>query len=71
MKDVADYSATAADVAVGDGIMPVRAILATLAEMKYPGYVDLEFEIFPDNPMPGVAQSFAFMRGVLAGMGHR
>jgi sugar phosphate isomerase/epimerase len=70
MKDVADHSATAADVAVGEGVMPVRAIFAALAEMKYAGYVDLEYEIVPDDPMPGVMQSFAFMRGVLAGMGY-
>jgi sugar phosphate isomerase/epimerase len=71
MKDVADHSPTSADVAVGEGVMPVRAIFAALAEMKYAGYVDLEYEIQPDNPMPGVTQSFAFMRGVLAGLGFR
>lgn len=71
MKDVADRSATASDVAVGEGVMPVRAIFAALAEMKYAGYVDLEFEIMPDDPMPGVVESFAFMRGVMEGMGYR
>jgi sugar phosphate isomerase/epimerase len=71
MKDVADHTPTSADVAVGDGVMPVRAIFAALAEMKYAGYVDLEYEIQPDDPMPGVAQSFAFMHGVLAGLGYR
>ena len=39
--------------------------------MRYPGYVDLEYEIFPDNPMPGVIKSFAYVRGVLAGMGYK
>jgi sugar phosphate isomerase/epimerase len=71
MKDVADHSATSADVAVGGGVMPVRAIFAALAEMRYAGYVDLEYEIQPDDPMPGVVESFAFMRGVLAGLGYR
>lgn len=71
MKDVADRTPTPADVAVGEGVMPVRAIFAALAEMKYAGYVDLEYEILSDDPMPGVARSFAFMRGMLAGMGYR
>jgi sugar phosphate isomerase/epimerase len=71
MKDVADHSAASADVAVGEGVMPVRAIFAAVAEMKYAGYVDLEYEIVPDDPMPGVVQSFAFMRGVLAGLAYR
>jgi hypothetical protein len=37
---------------------------------KYKGFVDLEYEIHPDDPMPGVISSFAYMRGVLAGMGY-
>jgi sugar phosphate isomerase/epimerase len=58
-----------AQVAVGDGIMPVREIFQALIAIQYGGYIDLEYEVFPDDPMPGVIASFAFMRGVLAGMG--
>jgi hypothetical protein len=28
------------------------------------------YEIYADDPMPGVTSSFAYMRGVLAGMGY-
>jgi sugar phosphate isomerase/epimerase len=51
--------------------MPVREIFQALIAMRYPGYVDLEYEIFPDDPIPGVLQSFAYMRGVLDGMGYK
>jgi hypothetical protein len=51
--------------------MPVRQIFQALIEMRYPGQVDLEYEIFPSDPMPGVIKSFAYMRGVLAGMGYK
>jgi sugar phosphate isomerase/epimerase len=71
MKDVADHSAASADVPVGEGVMPVRAIFQALAEMKFAGYVDLEYEATPEDPMPGVVESFAFMRGVVAGLGWR
>jgi sugar phosphate isomerase/epimerase len=71
MKDLADSTKKESQVAVGQGVMPVPEIFKTLIEMKYPGYVDLEYEIFPDDPMPGVMQSFAYMRGVLAGMGYK
>ena len=50
--------------------MPVREIFAALAATKYKGFVDLEYEIHGDDPMPGVQESFAYMRGVLAGMGY-
>jgi sugar phosphate isomerase/epimerase len=71
MKDLAEGTKKDSQVAVGDGIMPVRDIFQALIDMHYPGYVDLEYEIFPDNPMPGVIKSFAYMRGVLAGMGYK
>ena len=54
---------------VGRGVMPVGEIFAELAKMRYPGYVDLEYEIHGDDPMPGVTESMAYMRGVMAGMG--
>jgi sugar phosphate isomerase/epimerase len=56
---------------VGEGIMPVRAIFQALLDIKYPGNVDLEYEIKANDPMPGVVESFAYMRGVLAGMGYK
>jgi len=71
MKDLADGKVKESQVAVGQGVMPVRDIFKALIDMKYAGDVDLEYEIFPDDPMPGVMQSFAYMRGVLAGMGYK
>jgi sugar phosphate isomerase/epimerase len=60
----------ALQVAVGEGSMPVRKMFEALVAMKYKGFVDLEYEIHPGDPTPGVISSFAFMRGVLAGMGY-
>jgi len=48
--------------------MPVAAIFRQLVKMKYPGVVSLEYEINADNPLPGMTESFAYMRGVIAGM---
>ena len=44
------------------------ARIEALIAIKYQGFVDLEYEIHSDDPMPGVIASFAYMRGVLAGM---
>jgi sugar phosphate isomerase/epimerase len=71
MKDLANPSSKESQVAVGDGVLPVEKIFASLIAIKYPGYVDLEYEINEDNPMPGMIKSFAYMRGVLAGMGYK
>ena len=50
--------------------MPIREIFEQLQRMRYSGYVNLEYEINADNPLPGMRESFAYMRGVLAGMKH-
>jgi sugar phosphate isomerase/epimerase len=71
IKDLADVTSKASQVAVGEGVMPVKAIFQALIDTGYKGNVDLEYEINGDNPMPGVVESFAYMRGVLAGMGHK
>jgi len=68
MKDLADAHSKESQVAVGDGIMPVKKIFEALIQANYKGHVDLEYEIHADDPMPGVISSFAYMRGVLAGM---
>jgi sugar phosphate isomerase/epimerase len=69
MKDLTNFESKESQVAVGNGIMPVRKMFEALIATRYQGFVDLEYEIHPDDPMPGVISSFAYMRGVLAGMG--
>jgi hypothetical protein len=70
MKDLTNFQDKQSQVAVGDGSMPVRRIFEALIARKYDGFVDLEYEIQPNDPMPGVTSSFAYMRGILAGLGY-
>src|SRR5713226_2575282 len=70
MKDLTSFQSKESQVAVGEGIMPVRKVFEALIAMRYQGFVDLEYEIHPDDPMPGVISSFAYMRGVLTGLGY-
>src|SRR3984957_16923177 len=68
-KDLASFTDKDSQVDVGQGKMPIRDIFSALVQINYPGWVDLEYEINGDAPFHGVAQSFAFMRGMIAGMG--
>ncbi len=70
MKDLSDLQVKESQVAVGQGKMPVEAIFEAIIKLNYKGCVDLEYEIHEDDPMPGMMESFAYMRGVLAGMGY-
>src|SRR4030081_657171 len=57
MKDLADFQSKESQVDVGEGAMPVKKIFEALIAMKYQGFVDLEYEIHADDPMPGVIAS--------------
>jgi sugar phosphate isomerase/epimerase len=70
VKDLANLHSKESQVAVGEGVLPFRDLFQALIDIKYPGFIDLEYEINGDNPMPGVIESFGYMRGVLAGMGY-
>src|SRR5208337_3608620 len=70
VKDLTNFTSRESQVPVGEGILPFREMFEALIKIDYKGFVDLEYEIHGDDPMPGVIESFAFMRGVLDGMGY-
>lgn len=68
IKDLADGTARDSQVAVGEGKLPIPALFRALQKINFAGYVNLEYEINAKDPLPGMQVSFAYMRGVLAGM---
>ena len=67
-KDLRDLKVKESQCIVGEGQMPIAALFRQLERMRYRGYVNLEYEIDADDPLPGMKQSMAHMRGVLAGL---
>jgi hypothetical protein len=65
VKDLTQFRQPGKPGPVGEGILPFREIFEALIKIGYEGFVDLEYEIHADDPMPGVIESFAFMRGVI------
>jgi len=68
VKDLKNTKDAKSQVAVGDGVLPIVGLFKLLKKMKYQGCVMLEYEIFPDDPYPGMERSLSYMRGVLAGL---
>ena len=68
MKDLRDLSDSESQCAIGEGVIPVPALFRILLDIGYSGYVNLEYEIEPEDPLAGMQRSFAYMRGVLDGM---
>jgi sugar phosphate isomerase/epimerase len=68
VKDLRDLKVRDSQVIVGDGAMPMADIFRALQQIRFGGFVNLEYEIDADDPLPGMRLSFAHMRGVLAGL---
>jgi sugar phosphate isomerase/epimerase len=68
IKDLRDLSGHT-DCEVGRGVLPIPGILRALVAIRYTGCVNLEYEAEPDDPLPGMRASLAYIRGVLAGIG--
>jgi sugar phosphate isomerase/epimerase len=68
VKDLASAAEKESQVEVGRGVIDFPALFKTLIAIGYQGQVGLEYEINAKNPLPGMIESMAYMRGVLAGV---
>jgi sugar phosphate isomerase/epimerase len=66
VKDLAVKTAKESQVEVGRGVIDFPGLFKTLIEIGYQGQVGLEYEIKSKDPLPGMIESMAYMRGVLA-----
>ena len=66
VKDLTVKTDEKSETKVGRGVIDFPALFRTLIEIGYKGQVGLEYEIEPKNPLPGMIESMAYMRGVLA-----
>lgn len=67
-KDLDSDRVDAKGVPVGTGVLPIIALLRELVRSGYKQEVQLEYEVEPKDPVPGMAESFGFMRGTLQTM---
>ena len=68
LKDVDRAEPKAKLTEVGRGVMDIPGILRALRAIKYQHHVALEYEKDADDPVPGMAESIGYIRGVLAMM---
>jgi len=55
-------------VGLGFGKLDIRAILEALVQVGFPYQAGLEDEMETADPIPGIAQSFGYMRGIVAAL---
>ena len=69
-KDLTSNAGNARPVEVGRGVLDVRGMLKALLDIGYSHHVGLEYEKDLNDPIPGAAESFGYIRGTLASMGN-
>jgi sugar phosphate isomerase/epimerase len=65
IKDVDKRTAEGVCVEAGRGVIDLPAFLRELIRLRYEGIVSFEFEKDPKDPLPGLAESVGYVRGVL------
>ncbi len=68
VKDLRVKTDRDSQVEVGRGVIDFPGLFRALIKMGYQGQVGLEYEIKADDPLPGMQESLAYMRGVLAAL---
>ena len=65
LKDLKDKTAKDSQTEVGKGVLDIPGLFRALQKIAFTGHAGLEYELNPDNPLVGMKESFAYMRGVL------
>jgi inosose dehydratase len=66
IKDVTAANPKGHGIEVGRGIIDIPAFLRTLVQLNYTGIVSFEYEEQANDPLPGLAESVGYTKGVLA-----
>jgi inosose dehydratase len=65
MKDVSAATAKGGAVEVGRGVIDIPQVLQALIKIDYAGIVSFEYEKDDNDPLPGLAESVGYVRGVM------
>ncbi len=66
IKDVTAASGDGQTVEMGRGVIDIPKLIRTLIRLDYKGTLAFEFEKDGSDPLPGLAESVGYLRGVLA-----
>jgi sugar phosphate isomerase/epimerase len=67
-KDIATLTPGGAPIECGRGALDLRAVLKSLLAIRYPHHVGFEYEKDAGDPLPGLAESVGYTRGLLTTM---
>ena len=68
IKDVSAAKPRGRTVEIGRGVIDIPKFVRTLLKIRYSGVVSFEYEKDENDPLPGLAESVGYVRGVLAAL---
>jgi inosose dehydratase len=66
IKDVSTANAKGGGVEMGRGVIDIPSVMRALVKINYTGFASFEYEKDENDPMPGLAESVGYARGVMA-----
>ncbi|HEY5371025.1 MAG TPA: sugar phosphate isomerase/epimerase family protein [Hanamia sp.] len=68
IKDVTNAAQDGEAIEAGRGIIDFPALVKALRKIKYPGHCGIEYEKDMKDPLPGIAESVGYFKGVKDGV---
>nr|MDQ3014050.1 sugar phosphate isomerase/epimerase [Acidobacteriota bacterium] len=68
LKDISALGNRNTPIEGGRGILNTKSMLAALLKINYQGLAGFEYEKDGKDPVPGLAESVGYVKGVLAGL---
>lgn len=65
LKDVDKAEAKGGSIEIGRGVIDIPQVIRTLKKINYHGCMAVEYEKDGDDPVPGLAESIGYVRGVM------
>lgn len=70
-KDISSTEPNGKTIEAGRGVLDLPSVLRSLQKIDYPYLVSVEFEEHEADPLPSVAETIGYAKGVLAASGKR
>jgi inosose dehydratase len=69
MKDLSVITKEEHAIDLGTGVLDIVGLMKTLIHNRYDGYCSIEHELDMNDPLPGIAESAGYFRGVVKALG--
>lgn len=69
IKDLSEIAVKPKPIELGRGVLDIPGLVKALNKIHYAGYCSIEHEMDMSDPLPGIAESAGYFRGVVKGEG--